>query len=737
MTKNFNKDNVMEELKHFVLKNNNKGGDFMLLKDIALLGESFLNAGMEPSEVLDLISDGKSQGKFLENVAVIEIQTGKNFRVEKLPLMSWGNYKEVEKKTSKKSKKTSHVFIPDSKRGLGVPFIVPLSGNKTAAQGRYGIPVYIIYPGSLGNLQESPNSFLKNRLERTMLSHEFTEDEINKLGRITSSYASEIIKKTESGDNQGFGLLIICNPCKGCAYFYSEKKPVTGDRRYKWIGESKIHPGKHIVADLDQVLERFKVSKIEEGAEMGKGARCCFCGCESEDVVSLYNKSWSLIAPTWHAPFPEKHKKGNKIKDIASTVGALCPNCYINMVVGASIFSEVSSALPNWLTKEIFLPVASAGGREEAKRKRNVPYIRGSFMILSLLPDNDNDELKEDMRDALAIYRNKKVEEGKRGKTLEAIIGFESALPDELNSDQYRLHMIYYTESNADIQLRATIEDVLPSTISKLQTIIGMALQKNVFIRNTLGLTTSQQMVERYGSLPYLLTRAYGGCYFWSTLNRVLHRSTLNWGGFLAGVAARMSGYGKNMILGGGTAARNAFSQMKEEVYFYSLFRSFYDGYQKEILGGGGKILADWQELMGVISSSAPEDLSFKNPEELGFAAGYILARFGSQYYAVVGKNFLKHRVMAFGSSLTPETIWRRALSRFQEYALKLDMGLNPDFRKRAAVIECEYRRMRDDVQKHKDEFMGAFWSGYMLSLPAKKSGEVEGDMDIKTEEEG
>lgn len=704
----------------------------MLLNYLASLGESFLNAGMESSEVLGLISDAKLQGKFFENVAVIEIQTGKEFRAEKLPLMSWGNY--MEKEMSKSSKKKSFIFVPDIHKGLGAPFVVPLSGNKTAAQGRYGIPVYIVYPGSLGNLQESPNSFLKNRLERTLLSHEFTEDEVNQLGKIITSFASEIIERMESGSNQGFGLLVLCNPCKGSTYYYSEKKPVAGDRRAIWIGESKIHLGNHIVADLVQVLEKFKLSKIEEGAEMGKGTRCCFCGCKNEDVVSLYNKSWSLIAPTWHAPFPELHKKGNKIGDIAATVGALCSDCYIDMVVGASIFSEVSSALPNWLTREIFLPVASAGGREEAKRKSSIPYIRGSFMILPLLPDKDNNELKEDMRDALAIYRNKKIRDGKRDKALEAIIGFESALPEELSSDQYRLHIIYYTESNADIQLRATIEDVMPSIIGRLQEIIGMALQKNVLIRNMLGFTTSQWTAERYGSLPYLLTRAYGGCYFWPTLNGVLHRATLDWGGFLAGVAARMSGYAKNMILGGSTVARNAFQQMKEEVYFYSLFRSFYDGYQKEILGGGGNNLGDWRELMDDISSSAPEDLSFNSPEELGFAAGHILARFGSQYYAVVEKNFLRHRVMAFGSSLTPETIWRRALSCFQEYALKLDMGLNPDFRKRAAVVECEYRRLRDDVQKHKDEFMGAFWSGYMLSLPAKKSS--EDDIEIETKEE-
>ena len=69
----------------------------MLLNYLAAVGSSFLSAGMEPSEVLDLISDGKTQGKFYENVAVIEIQTGESFRAEKWPLMSWGEHVEQER----------------------------------------------------------------------------------------------------------------------------------------------------------------------------------------------------------------------------------------------------------------------------------------------------------------------------------------------------------------------------------------------------------------------------------------------------------------------------------------------------------------------------------------------------------------------------------------------------------------------------------------------------------------
>lgn len=112
-------------------------------------------------------------------------------------------------------------------------------------------------------------------------------------------------------------------------------------------------------------------------------------------------------------PHFRSYTKRSKVGNIASIVGGLCSECYINTVVGANIFSEVSSALPNWLTREIFLPFASAGGREEAKRRGNVPYIRGSFIILPLVPDKDDDEFKEDMLEALANYRIKRQEREK------------------------------------------------------------------------------------------------------------------------------------------------------------------------------------------------------------------------------------------------------------------------------------------------------------------------------------
>lgn len=108
--------------------------------------------------------------------------------------------------------------------------------------------------------------------------------------------------------------------------------------------------------------------------------------------------------------------------------------------------------------------------------------------------------------------------------------------------------MVYYTESNAEIHLRAVVEDVLPSVTVKLQEIIDLALQQVVPVRKALGLKGEGWVAERYGSLPYLLVRAYGGCYLWTVLSEVLHRRPLSGRRFAAGAASRMNGLAKESL---------------------------------------------------------------------------------------------------------------------------------------------------------------------------------------------
>ncbi|TDA65883.1 MAG: hypothetical protein D9V47_12370 [Clostridia bacterium] len=698
----------------------------MFLERLVALGKTFISCGMGPDEILRLISDVPREGRFLENVAVIEASLDGGFRAEKLPLQVWGVPEVTPPKG--KSRKRITVFRPETDRGLGIPFVRPGTGNPTVAQGRYGLPVYPLFPGMLDGLAadlQAATSFWRGRLERTMnLPRQFTSDEIGRLAALLQTIAAEMRSRVEASASQGYGLLVLCFPSQAGPYRYASSKPVTGDRSMVLVGDSVLQPGSYIVADLARVAELFKVSKTEEGAEGGRTARCSLCGAGNGGemlAVSAYTKAWPWLAPTWHPPFPEKFKQGKDVTNIADTVGALCPDCYTALVVGAGVFDEVSGELPQWLTRELFMPVLSAGGREGAKKLGGLPRIRGAVLVVPVQEITSDDA--EALSDALTRFRLKqKPRPGRADRALQAVTGLEgSILPEELDTDACRLLMVYYTQANADIHLRATIDDVLPSTVGRLLSILGEVQTSAAGLRELLFRQSPEWLSNRYESLVYFITRAYGGPYLWQTLADILHRREINWERFAAGAAARMAGYARLGIL---AQDMGAYRSLKEEVLFYQAFRSLYTLYYREILGQEVKDLAGWKEMLDRIAAAQPEELAFADPEELGFAAGYLVARFGRQYYARLKKNFLQHRVMTFGSSMTPDDIWRRALSRFQEYALKLQFGLPEDFRRRAAVVECEYRRMRDAVARQKDEFMGAFWSGYMLAAPPEAGGE-------------
>src|SRR5208337_1158138 len=53
-----------------------------------------------------------------------------------------------------------------------------------------------------------------------------------------------------------------------------------------------------------------------------------------------------------------------------------------------------------------------------------------------------------------------------------AVVGFDAFLPPDLASDDYRLTLLYFSRgktSEADIHLRAVIQDVIPSALNALR----------------------------------------------------------------------------------------------------------------------------------------------------------------------------------------------------------------------------------------------------------------------------
>ena len=113
---------------------------------------------------------------------------------------------------------------------------------------------------------------------------------------------------------------------------------------------------------------------------------------------------------------------------------------------------------------------------------------------------------------------------------LQNITGFETLLPEALQDDLYRLNLLYYSgnPSRADIHLRASIEDVLPSVATRIDDLLqemGIFASK---VHSHYFPPTSRWRQENYASLFYLLVTAYGAGYLWSGLSTVLHLSLIH-----------------------------------------------------------------------------------------------------------------------------------------------------------------------------------------------------------------
>ena len=197
-----------------------------------------------------------------------------------------------------------------------------------------------------------------------------------------------------------------------------------------------------------------------------------------------------------------------------------------------------------------------------------------------------------------------------------------------------------------------------------------------------------------------------GPGFLWQSLTRVLHSEALPWQPVVRGIAHRCHELSHNL--------KDNNLDLRNEAILYNSFRYFYWLYH-DTFSLERRAMRPWQALVENISSTPLQDIQFQDIEELGFAAGYLVRQFSRQYYAIEGKDYLQHRVMTFGSDLIPDAIYRRALGRLPEYATRIKAGLSEDFRGRLGVWLSNYPIMKDKVKKNSDEFMAAFWAGYML----------------------
>lgn len=659
----------------------------MIAEQLIRSGQAFMQGTESPATLLNMVSDSTDEKvkNYWQHIIIAEVDQDEG-RVEVHPVGRWGS-----PHTPEGSKKQT--FVPDD-RAARTPVFYPSGGNPLHPQGYYGLPIYLVWENhwlAFANSADGVRKFLKPRLAKTggvELSEELQELCCQKVHETVQGHETE---------TKPLAVLILALAGESDPF-----KPSPTRDEATWIAKSKLDPEHWLCADTDVMLERVWEAKLREGAAKGEMERgtCAFTG-EKGPVVSGDNKAWPWFTTTWEAPFPETFGDKDHVKRLA-----LSPEAYKYLTVGASLFGKLTKQLDFNLNKQLFAPVDSAMGRETATKGQVKATILGSAMVTPLL---DVANLDKEAKQHFAHGMRERIEGGNRGAALllSNLLGYEDDLPEELTDDRFRLTSFYFSgdPSRGDIHLHATIEDIVPSILKAVYNITSQ-----VFTWSAPFYSERQEWLHRRThSLPYLLVTAYGPASLWQNLSAVLHADTLSWEPFVRGIAHRCAELSHDLS--------NNNLLLRNEAVFYATFRHFYDLYHR-MFNLERRIMRPWQDLIHNISEAPVQEIKFEDTEELGFAAGYLVRRFANQYWHATTdkKDYLQHRVMTFGSDLKPELIYRRALGKLPEYAMRVkDLHLSDDFRQRLGVWLSAYPSMKTEVNKKSDEFMAAFWAGYML----------------------
>lgn len=682
----------------------------MLISDLVRLGRPILETGDFPREMLELVSDVKKSytKNFFSNILIIEV--GSDHCVPHDP-MQWGEYVTG---TSKKNKDL--IFEPDFSRVTALPFVWSAGGDPTKPQGAYGLPVYLTFKKNWGQIQKDlkgTESFLSERIRRTVGAEGVLD--VQSIAEALYKGSEKVVVPTDQ-NKKIFGLVAFVGTWKNSPFCLWDSEPEPGDKKFVLVAPSKTNPGKFIVTDLQKALDLFWESKLAEGREKGKNKNglCSFCD-EKTDLVSAYCSSCPWFATTWGCPLPMELEEKELVKSIT-----LCPKCYKSMVCGAAVFEKLTRPLEDTLIKEVFSPVAVSREKDSAKQRKSIPIYGCGYMLPILdRPDNKALSSKDFAQNLFLMMEEKNDKKGKEAAHIKAITGFEACLPEEFNRQGFLMHLIYFSGNalRKDIQLRAKIDGVLPSTFSKLSELSGGVAEcyemaaKRVFSKQSD--KDASFLRNRYLSIPWMLTNAYGGSYIWDSMQRMVHHRPFFRGRFISNTARRMADLSTRI------PDKFAFRKMKEEVLFYLVFSRFlYDYEQKILVPEGAADMKGWKDITRPFESE--EDLpgeSFIDCEDLGFATGWLVRSFSNQYWhRSGGKDFIKHRVMTFGSRIKPETLWKRALVPMSEIALQRDIHMTKGSKKLLALVLLSFGELKENIKNKEDDFMSAFWSGYILN---------------------
>lgn len=636
----------------------------MLTETLVRLGKPFVEGAVPPADLIrQLTSIGDRAGEFYSRVYLVEVHEDKVFCHT---FQQWGDFE-----TARKSPR----FIPGT-RAVVAPVVIGSGGNPRVAQGRYAVPAYCVYTPNQIDSPVKLTAFLASRLEKTYQ------------GEGVAPRLDEIVHNLHPAlqdYGEGKCLIFLCDVRPGSLY---QLLPVSSPLPNRAIRITESHLSDHVIcADLSRVLDQLWWAKLEEGAQYGHvgHASCSLCGSQGE-TVSVYSKAWPWFSITWSAPFSNELATNQ----LHEAIG-LCRHCSAGLSYGGKLFTDLSHRLPTNILRDAF----QMGVETKSKVAQNTSIMGVALPFPILDGGLADDDYREDYVAAVRGMRElSPTPEAQRH--FSQIVGFDSILPREVVNDAFRLSIYYYTMSNADVQMYASIEDIDPQHIQDLMMLMEGPMKEQF---------ADLKMPD--SAIPRLLARAYGYGYLWQALSQVLRRQPLDRRRFLQRTARALNDMGKL------ASTAQGLWELQVEAKFYAAYNVFWGEYTR-LIGNGVDSMQTWQSLQGMADGPITS-MVFHDVGDLGFIIGHLVRRFSAQFFQVQHKDFMRTRVMTFGSGLTPDVIAYKALARLQEFSLKLDMHVDHNFREQIAATLAEYVRQQEMVNRNREAFLAAFWAGYGL----------------------
>ncbi|MBO8138271.1 MAG: hypothetical protein H0Z40_09075 [Desulfotomaculum sp.] len=597
----------------------------------------------------------------------------------------------------------------DLTKATALPITLPAGGNPLHAQGIYPIPCYPLYERHINEFNDlqKTEKMVYDRLMRTIPFYHLPEDQLKEkaanIAKVLNAEGTAYVT-----DEKQLGVLMIID--HSLNLFCDKPNDNCLEIRQSLLTHQPIY------IQTNKIVTNIIEGRFQEAKELGEEADAVstISNQQSAEVVSAYNKGWLFLSPTWEMPKSIYWEKNEWTKGIK-----LNREEYEAFFYGTQFLKKVQTPLHAGLLKEMFAPISNA----EAKKYMNATSFEPIYAIPFILPII-NDYRQETYRHFRVLSQKYDDENISHSDLqLKIIGGLEKRIVSN-PGDEYRLTILYYSGELArgNIHVRAIIEDVVPSVAMNVQKIIRKLNGRELaLIADAFSVSNTNSLSFKLNYLPSLLSNAYGPGYLWISLQAVLHREPIQLDRVTKQTARRLNEL----------ANKEDHWNLVNELLFYHAFRYFYKSYCETILQQkeGSLAMTEWKGLLERYINEQLTDADLDTTEKVGFLSGCLLSQFERSYYARTKKEFVKTRVMRFGSKLTPEMIWKNGLLRAMELKQQWDLGIKDNFQKALALVLMAVNDLEQKhlLKKEKDKFMTMFWSGYLM-MPSLKKGDEQDD---------